>query len=275
MTWSIVNAVSPPARATSSRITMAMGQGKRLPSEMMYLTWYDPPPWFMGGNLVTVAVGDGDDAGSLRISSGGKLRVTQMPCPGALRIVSCGVRLYRWDSVPKGTHRSTVVEFTTEDGAVVIKLPVWTRPVEDDPPAASQVHETDMLWSPQRIDVLRHNFDNGMRVSEIVAALNAQPGPHISQTVVENMIQDAEMKRPGSPPDTGLWTEARELHLTKHWPRGTTISIIQSAFEVLKGSEKVPTGAEIIAKAREMGLARPKYVPNSPIEEDGLGERGA
>lgn len=271
MTWITLDAVSALPHAKGPRITMTMRRGKRLPREMVFLTWADPPPWFTGGSMVSVHVGQDENEGSIRVSSGGNLRVTQMPCPKQVRIVSCGVRFYRWDSVPLGIGRSTVVDYQMDGDAVVITLPDWARPalavqieapasLPPVPEATPATPESTMMWSPARIEALKREYELGTDVYRIKIILNQLPGQFISKPEVEEMIRDGELKR-ASPNNARDWTPERESYLAHHWSRGTTITDIQAGLGLLTGSSIVPIGAEITKKAREMGLARPKMLP--------------
>jgi hypothetical protein len=107
------------------------------------------------------------------------------------------------------------------------------------------------MWTPERLALLKHGRETGVRHAITVAKINELPGPFVSGDQAAWRAQDQGWKSQHHP-----WTDERKDLLRLEWPGGKTTRQIHAAINELPGPQVTLTAVQ--KRANSEGLRRPQ-----------------
>jgi hypothetical protein len=114
------------------------------------------------------------------------------------------------------------------------------------------------IWSPERLEVLKVDWPAGVINSEIMAKLNALPGPKItSRKQIAHYASGLGIKRPeGFLAQSSVWTDERDALVRATYPAGVPRDVILERLNALPGP-RIDRPMHVVERSRVLGVKRP------------------
>lgn len=135
--------------AAEASLSMMDGKGRWTAGHILIVrpnVMEEAPDWLVAGRTVSVAIGAGEHAGSVRITPGGPFILAKGV--GKAKEGTVKLRLAPLPGVAIATHPATPCECEWTDAWVEVALPAWTKPAPPAPPKPPFVSLSERVKDP-------------------------------------------------------------------------------------------------------------------------------
>lgn len=137
MSWADLTPPKPSGSrvaAAEAALSMMDGKGRWTAGHILLVrpdVMDQPPAWLKVGGMVSVAIGGGEHAGSIRITPGGPFILSKSV--GKAKAGTVKLRLAPLPGVAVETRPATPCQCDWQDGWVEVTLPAWAKPAPPKP----------------------------------------------------------------------------------------------------------------------------------------------